>query len=144
MNYAYILLTDTVISSFPAKNKSELSIDSDALNRMDFMESDELYDSTDIWRAVQRELRRKTSYGQRSSKSALDLAWTIVDQARGVLQKRDLHPHLQFLQMFEIEINEIVNSLLPISGSTTANLVRRSNRHKHQVHLAETYGHYRM
>jgi hypothetical protein len=76
----------------------------------DFMEGDDLYDSTDIWRAVQRELRHKTTYGQRTAKSALDLAWTIADQARGVFQKRNLHPHLQFMQMFEMEINEIVSS----------------------------------
>jgi hypothetical protein len=81
----------------------------DSADRRDFMEGDLLYDSTDIWRAVQRELRHKTNYGQRTAKTALDLAWTIADQARGVFHKRNLHPHLQFIQMFEMEINEIVS-----------------------------------
>jgi hypothetical protein len=110
-SYAYILRTDTVITSFPAKNKSDLSMD-DNVNAKDYMEGDDIYDSTDIWRAVQRELRHKTTYGQRTAKSALDLAWTIADQARGVFQKRNLHPHLQFIQMFEMEINEIVSSAI--------------------------------
>jgi hypothetical protein len=104
--YAY-LLVDTVITSFPSKYKSELSMD-DRANREDYMEGDDIYDSTDIWRAVQRELRYQTTYGQRTAKSVLDLVWTIADQARGVFQKRDLHPHLQFIQIFEMEINEIV------------------------------------
>jgi hypothetical protein len=104
---ANISLVDTVITSFPAKSKSELSVD-DRANTKDYMEGDDIYDSTDIWRAVQRELRNRTPYGQRTAKSALDLAWTIADQARGVFQRRDLHPHLQFIQMFEMEINEIV------------------------------------
>ena len=73
------------------------------------MEGDNLYDSTDIWRAVQRELRQKSPYGQRTGMSALDLAWTIADQARGVLQQRNLHPQLQFIQMYEREVNEIVS-----------------------------------
>jgi hypothetical protein len=71
----------------------------DSADKKDYMEGDDIYDSTDIWRAVQRELRHKTTYGQR----------TIADQARGVFQKRNLHPHLQFIQMFEMEINEIVS-----------------------------------
>jgi hypothetical protein len=99
--------SDTVITSFPSKVRSALSVD-DATDRRDFMEGDILYDSTDIWQAVQRELRHRTSYGQRTAKSALDLAWTIADQAQGVFHKRNLHPHLQFIQMFEMEINEIV------------------------------------
>ena len=73
------------------------------------MEGDNLYDSTDIWRAVQRELRQISPYGQRTGMSALDLAWTIADQARGVLQQRNLHPQLQFIQMYEREVNEIVS-----------------------------------
>lgn len=97
-----------MITSFPSKAKSTLSND-DSADRRDFMEGDLLYDSTDIWRAVQRELRNKTNYGQRTAKSALDLAWTIADQAQGVFHKRNLHPHLQFIQMFEMEINEIVS-----------------------------------
>lgn len=101
---------DTVITSFPSKAKSALSMD-DTADRRDFMEGDTLYDSTDIWRAVQRELRNKTNYGQRTAKSALDLAWTIADQAQGVFHRRNLHPHLQFIQMFEMEINEIVRQL---------------------------------
>lgn len=101
---------DTVITSFPSKAKSALSMD-DTADRRDFMEGDTLYDSTDIWRAVQRELRNKTNYGQRTAKSALDLAWTIADQAQGVFHRRNLHPHLQFIQMFEMEINEIVSQL---------------------------------
>ena len=105
-SHAY-LLVDTVITSFPAKTRSDLSID-DRANRMDYMEGDDIYDSTDILMAVQRELRHQTAYGQRTAKSALDLAWTIADQARGVFQKRTLHPHLQFIQMFEMEINDIV------------------------------------
>jgi hypothetical protein len=107
-SHADILLTDTVITSFPAKSKSELSI-IDPADEKDYMEGDDIYDSTDVWSAVQRELRHRTTYGQRTAKSALDLAWTIADQARGVFQKRNLHPHLQFIQMFEMEINEIVN-----------------------------------
>jgi hypothetical protein len=103
-----LLITDTVITSFPAKSKSELSIIEQA-DEKDYMEGDDIYDSTDIWSAVQRELRHRTTYGQRTAKSALDLAWTIADQARGVFQKRNLHPHLQFIQMFEMEINEIVS-----------------------------------
>jgi len=101
-------MADTVITSFPAKNRSILSVD-DAANIQDFMEGDIMYDSTDIWRAVQRELRQKTNYGQRTAESALDLAWTIADQARGVFQQRKLHPQLQFIQMFETEVNEIVS-----------------------------------
>jgi hypothetical protein len=101
-------VTDTIITSFPAKNKSDLSRD-DSAGVMDYMEGDDLYDSTDIWMAVQRELRQKTTYGQRTAKSALDLAWTIIDQARGFLRRRDLHPQLRFFQMFENEINDIVS-----------------------------------
>ena len=67
-----------------------------------------MYDSTDIWMAVFGELRKGTNYGQRTAKSALDLAWTIADQARAVFHKRTLHPQLQFIEMFEMEINEIV------------------------------------
>jgi len=74
------------------------------------VEGDKMYDSTDIWMAVFRELRKDTNYGQRTAKSALDLAWTIADQARGVFHKRTLHPHLQFIEMFEMEINEIVRA----------------------------------
>jgi hypothetical protein len=95
-------------------------MEDDRVNREDYMEGDEIYDSTDIWRAVQRELRQQTTYGQRTAKSVLDLAWTITDQARGVFQKRDLHPHLQFIQMFEMEINEIVG-YLAISIKSLAN-----------------------
>jgi len=119
-NYADIQSADTVITSFPAKGKSELSVD-DSANTRDYMEGDDIYDSSDIWRAVQRELRHKTTYGQRTAKSALDLAWTIADQARGVFQKRNLHPHLQFLQMFEMEINEIV-SFWPVLNVTRVNV----------------------
>jgi len=104
--WMWIVDGDTVITSFPSKSRSTLSTDG-ATDMRDFMEGDILYDSTDIWQAVQRELRHRTNYGQRTAKSALDLAWTIADQAQGVFNKRNLHPHLQFIQMFEMEINEI-------------------------------------
>ncbi len=130
LNFTYNLRTDTVVTSFPAKNISELSMD-DSVDERDFMEGDWLYDSTDIWRAVQKELRGKTTYGQRTAKSALDLAWTIIDQATGVFQKRNLHPHLQFLKMFEIEIDVIVSNcdsvqfkqqLIPIGFQTDTSI----------------------
>jgi hypothetical protein len=137
-SHADILLTDTVITSFPAKSKSELSI-IDPADEKDYMEGDDIYDSTDVWSAVQRELRHRTTYGQRTAKSALDLAWTIADQARGVFQKRNLHPHLQFIQMFEMEINEIVNcSPVPIWNS--ANSARLSTNQMHSQHSPETSG----
>lgn len=98
---------DTVITSFPAKFRSETSTtdrDGD-----DHVEGDELYDPTDIWMSVFKELRRGTTYGLRSAKSALNLAWTIADQALGVFHKRNLPPHLQFIDMFEMSINAIVS-----------------------------------
>jgi hypothetical protein len=100
-------LVDAVITSFPAKNRSELSVN-DRTNNEDYIEGDDIYDSTDIWRAVQRELRQETTYGKRTANSAVDLAWALVDQAQGVFLKRSLHPQLQFIQMFEMEIREIV------------------------------------
>jgi hypothetical protein len=81
----------------------------DAVSEKYFMEGDNMYDSTDIWRAVQKELRQNTNYGVRTAESALDLAWTIADQARGVFKQRTLHPQLQFIQMFKTEVNEIVS-----------------------------------
>jgi hypothetical protein len=115
-----LILADTIVTSFPAKMKSDLdrakensskdrykAMDSSSVN--DFIDGDELYDSTDIWRSVFRELRQNTDYGKRSQKTPLDLAWTIADQARAVFHKRNLDPHLQFIDMFEMEINEIVS-----------------------------------
>ncbi|KAE9376667.1 hypothetical protein N431DRAFT_331075 [Stipitochalara longipes BDJ] len=124
--WMWIIDNDTVITSFPAKNKSELSMN-DRTDTKDYMEGDDIYDSTDIWRAVQRELRHKTTYGQRTAKSALDLAWTIADQARGVFQKRNLHPHLQFLQMFEMEINEITFRQQAVFASFSRNVKAAQN-----------------
>ena len=80
-----------------------------------------MYDSTDIWMAVFGELRKGTNYGQRTAKSALDLAWTIADQARAVFHKRTLHPQLQFIEMFEMEINEIVRLRQILHFETDAN-----------------------
>ncbi|KAH0562694.1 hypothetical protein GP486_002637 [Trichoglossum hirsutum] len=96
----------TVITSFPAKSKSELPRN-DSVNEEDRVWGDVIYNTTDIWMSVFKELRTGTHHGQRTANSALDLAWTIVDQARRVFHKRSLHPHLQFIQMFEMEINEI-------------------------------------
>lgn len=124
--WLWIIDGDTVITSFPSKSKSDLSMD-DRANEKDIMEGDDFYDSTDIWRAVQRELRHKTTYGQRTAKSALDLAWTIADQARGVFQKRNLHPHLQFMQMFEMEINEITFRQAEVFNSFSRNVKAAHN-----------------
>jgi hypothetical protein len=80
-------IADTVITSFPAKLKSDLDHfyeRQDEEETYDYTKEDSIYDSTDIWRAVFRELRLDTEYGKRSQKSALDLAWSIVDQAVGV------------------------------------------------------------
>jgi hypothetical protein len=113
-----LLNVDTVVTSFPAKLKSDLDRFKerteekplDGKDASDYTQGDKMYDSTDIWRAVFREFRLNTEYGKRSQKSALDLAWTIADQAAGVFHKRNLHPHLQFIEMFDMEINEIVSS----------------------------------
>lgn len=110
-------ILDTVVTSFPAKLKSDLDRFKekseekplDGKDASDYTQGDKIYDSTDIWRAVFREFRLNTEYGKRSQKSALDLAWTIADQAAGVFHKRNLHPHLQFIEMFDMEINEIVS-----------------------------------
>jgi hypothetical protein len=67
-----------------------------------------VYDPTDIWKAVHEKLNSGTPYGERTKKSAYDLAWT-ADQAASIFRKRDLDPRLQFIQMFEMEINEIVS-----------------------------------
>jgi hypothetical protein len=101
-------LADTVITSFPFKRKSDLNQPDEAESH-DPTDGDYLYDSTDIWRAVFRELRNQTSYGFRAANSAHTLAWAIADQALTVFHKRTLHPHLQFMEIFEMEINEIVS-----------------------------------
>ncbi|KAH7323516.1 hypothetical protein BKA65DRAFT_510978 [Rhexocercosporidium sp. MPI-PUGE-AT-0058] len=113
--WMWVIDGDTVVTSFPAKLKSDLDRFKerteekplDGKDASDYTQGDEIYDSTDIWRAVFKELRLNTEYGKRSQKSALDLAWTITDQAAGVFHKRNLHPHLQFIEMFDMEINEI-------------------------------------
>jgi len=105
-------IADTVITSFPAKLTSELDRfyeRQDEEETDDYYRGDSIYDSTDIWRAVFEELRLNTEYGRRSQSSALDLAWSIADQAMGVFNKRNLHPQLQFFEMFEMEINDIVS-----------------------------------
>jgi hypothetical protein len=101
------------LDTFKEKSKNELSAEEkplDGRDATDYTKGDTIYDSTDIWRAVFREFRLNTEYGKRSQKSALDLAWTIADQAAGVFHKRNLHPHLQFIEIFEMEINEIVST----------------------------------
>jgi hypothetical protein len=75
-----------------------------------FKEVDEIYDSTDIWNEVFHEIKDQTSYGKWSQKSAVHLAWAIADKAMNVFQKRALPPHLQFIDMFEMEINQVVIS----------------------------------
>ena len=96
-----------------------------------------MYDSTDIWMAVFGELRKGTNYGQRTAKSALDLAWTIADQARAVFHKRTLHPQLQFIEMFEMEINEIVRlrQILHFEIDANGDFARLSIRLEHSKHL---------
>jgi hypothetical protein len=100
-----------------------------------------MYDSTDIWMAVFGELRKGTNYGQRTAKSALDLAWTIADQARAVFHKRTLHPQLQFIEMFEMEINEIVSSTQILHFETDANgaFARLSIRLELSKHLTTMF-----
>jgi hypothetical protein len=100
-------IADTVVTSFPAKLNSGL--DHLYERQYGYTKEELIYHSTDIWRAVVRELGLDTVYGKRSQKSAVDLAWSIIDQAVGVFHKRNLNPHLQFFQMFEKEINDIVS-----------------------------------
>ncbi|CZR66557.1 uncharacterized protein PAC_16458 [Phialocephala subalpina] len=121
---------DTVVTSFPAKLKSDLDYFKerteekplDGKDASDYTQGDKIYDSTDIWRAVFREFRLNTEYGKRSQKSALDLAWTIADQAAGVFHKRNLHPHLQFIEMFDMEINEIAFKQAEAFNTFTTNV----------------------
>ena len=68
-----------------------------------------MYDPTDIWKTVHEKMNSGTPYGERTETSVYDLAWTIADQAASIFRKRDLDPCLQFMQMFEMEINEIVS-----------------------------------
>jgi hypothetical protein len=56
-----------------------------------------------------KKMNSGTPYGERTNTSAYDLAWTIADQAASIFRKRDLDLRLQFMQMFEMEINEIVS-----------------------------------
>jgi hypothetical protein len=121
-------IADTAVTSFPAKLKSDLDRFNerqeqersdeekplDGEDAFDYTKGDAIYDSTDIWRAVFRELRLNTEYGKRSQKSVFDLAWTITDQAVSVFHKRNLHSRLQFFDMFEMEINEIVSPHNPL------------------------------
>jgi hypothetical protein len=46
----------------------------DCVDASDYTEGDRLYDSTDIWRSVFREIRHNTDYGIWSQKSAIHLA----------------------------------------------------------------------
>lgn len=111
-------IADTVVTSFPLKLKSDLDRFYEIQNQEEtygYAKDESIYDSTDIWRAVVRELGLDTEYGKRSQKSAVDLAWSIIDQAVGVFHKRNLNPHLQFFEMFEKEINDIVSIHNPSS-----------------------------
>lgn len=128
--WMWVIDGDTVVTSFPAKLKSDLDIfrekseekPLDGKDASDYTQGDKIYDSTDIWRAVFREFRLNTEYGKRSQKSALDLAWTIADQAAGVFHKRNLHPHLQFIEMFDMEINEIAFKQAEAFNTFTTNV----------------------
>ncbi|KAH8765169.1 hypothetical protein BGZ57DRAFT_1007123 [Hyaloscypha finlandica] len=108
-------LADTVITSSSAKlNKSDqVATESQAptspTNDSEKYEWDSVYDPTDIWKTVREKMNSGTPYGERTETSAYDLAWTIADQAASIFRKRDLDPRLQFMQMFETEINEIAS-----------------------------------
>ncbi|KAH8755439.1 hypothetical protein F5882DRAFT_482176 [Hyaloscypha sp. PMI_1271] len=105
----------TVITSSSAKlNKSDqVATESQAptspTNDSEKYEWDSVYDPTDIWKTVHEKMNSGTPYGERTETSAYDLAWTIADQAASIFRKRDLDPRLQFMQMFEMEINEIAS-----------------------------------
>ena len=95
-------LLDTVITSFLSKHKNppetQKQKDADVSWR---------YRESDIWTAIERELRDSTKAGQTACSSAVDLAWTIVDRSLKVLDHSN-DPQLQFFEFFESEIREIV------------------------------------